>query len=172
MGKNEYIPNWLSQSMGKSKMLKYFFDILLPQKKLPINLKHKLKRKMKRQPRTVKNSKLKRKEELDSSNSNKFPVLKSRRRRKIINTDLSRKQITVCKRTNNNTSKISISEIEKNNKFVEIQRKIEELKNEKKKLEDPSFSSFKQIEDKQISINLLKKDKKEILSIISIGIMY
>ena len=100
---------------------------------------------MKRQPRTVKNNKLKRKEELDSSNSNKFPVLKSRRRRKIINTDLSRKQITVCKRIGNNTSKISITEIEKNNKLVEIQRKIEELKNEKKKLEDPSFSSFKKL---------------------------
>lgn len=58
-----------------------------------------------------------------------------------------------------------MNDFEKNQKLISIEKKILELKNEKKRLQDPSFSSFKTIEENQIMKNYLNKDKQEILSI-------
>lgn len=120
---------------------------------------------MKKQPRTVKNSKVKEKE-LDSlTNSNSEIFKRRRRRRNIQKNDSKRKSISIIKKVSSNKPADDLNESEKNEKLIEIQKQIEKLKIEKKMIIDPSFKSFKSLEEKQIKSQLQKKNKDELLSI-------
>ena len=117
-----------------------------------------------RKPRTVKNMKIK--EEEDSSNTNESSLrrTRTRRRNRKMEKKVIRKHITVCNKLLNNGSKIEEND-DNHSKLIEIQNKIEKLNLEKKRLEDPSFSKFKEIEEKQIRRKFEKKEKSDLLLI-------
>ena len=92
-------------------------------------------------------------------------IIKSRRRKKIQKNDSKRKPISVIKKVISNKSEDDLNESEKNEKLIEIQKQIEKLKIEKKMIIDPSFKSFKTLEEKQAKSTLEKKNKDELLSI-------
>ena len=122
---------------------------------------------MRKKPRTVKNSRKDKEESQDDFNKSKCENKIPQRRRRLNNNkkEIIRKPVSICNSLNTNKSKEDLNEFEKNNKLFEIQKKINELQIEKKKLIDPSYSAFKTLEVKQMRNNHLKKDKEELLKI-------
>ena len=105
----------------------------------------------KRVPRTVKNSKNKEKE-LGSLNNNEIVEIlpkKTRRRKTIEKKEVIRKPISIVKKLESNKSKEDLNETEKRDALFDIQKKIQILQNEKKKILDPSYNSFKSLEVRQ-----------------------